>query len=260
METITDWGDAMLTSLTGGLAMMFAAIPKLIGFALILVIGWVVSGVIAKLAATVLRKIRTDELAERAGLADFIQKMGMKSDTSGFLAGIVKWFMRLIVLIVAFDALGLPAVSDVIRQVLLWLPNLAVGIAVLIVGGLAAKAFSRVLKGSMEKAGIGNPQTMAAIASVAIWAFAIIIAANQIGVAQTLVNTLFMGAVAMLALALGLAFGLGGKDTAGQIVNGWYADMREAKPKIAQAANDATRTTNDDAEDTARAVRASKLM
>ena len=84
---------------------------------------------------------------------------------------------------------------------------------------------------------------MASIATVAIWAFAIIIAANQIGIAQTLVNTLFMGTVAMLVLALGLAFGLGGRDTAGQIVQSWYESLQANKPKLERAANETAQTT-----------------
>ena len=248
LTTVSDWGQALMTSLAASLAIMFSAIPKIIGFALILAVGWFVAGLVAKLAAAVLRKIKVDELAERAGFADFIQKMGVKCDAAGFLAGIAKWFMRLVVLVVAFDALGLPAVSDVLRSVLLWLPNLAVAIAVLIIGGLAAKAVSKLLKGSLAKAGIGNPEVMAAIASVAVWAFAIIIAANQIGIAQTLVNTLFMGTVAMLVLALGLAFGLGAKDTAGQIVAGWYESLQDAKPKLAQAGSEAAKQSKDAAQ------------
>ena len=248
LATVTDWGQALMTSLAASLAIMFSAIPKIIGFALILAVGWFVSGLVAKLAAAVLRRIKFDELAARAGLADFIQRMGVKCDAAGFMAGIAKWFMRLVVLVVAFDALGLPAVSDVLRSVLLWLPNLAVALAVLIVGGLAAKAVSRLLKGSLAKAGIGNPDVMAAIASVTIWAFAIIVAANQIGIAQTLVNTLFMGTVAMLVLALGLSFGLGAKDTAGEIVRSWYDSVREAKPKIEQAGSEVAKQYNEAAQ------------
>ena len=123
LNTVTDWGEAILTSLTAALAAIFAAIPKIIGFALILAIGWFVAGLIAKVAASLLRKIRVNELSERAGFSDFIQKMGLRCDAAGFLANLAKWFMRLVVLVVAFDALGLPAVSDVLRQVLLWLPE-----------------------------------------------------------------------------------------------------------------------------------------
>jgi hypothetical protein len=74
-----------------------------------------------------------------------------------------------------------------------------------------------------------------------VWGFAIVVAANQVGIAATLVNTLFMGFVGALALALGLAFGLGGRDTASEIVRNWYQASREAAPKVQQAADVAQR-------------------
>ncbi|HWI35273.1 MAG TPA: hypothetical protein VNU64_02370, partial [Burkholderiales bacterium] len=73
------------------------------------------------------------------------------------------------------------------------------------------------------------------IGRVSVWIFAIIVAVNQIGIAQTLLNTLFMGAVALVTIALGLAFGLGGRDLAGKLLNKWYEEGREQAPKIAEA-------------------------
>ena len=95
------------------------------------------------------------------------------------------------------------------------------------------------MRGATAQAQLGNPNTLATITRVAIWAFAIVIAANQVGVASTLVNTLFMGTVGALALAFGLAFGLGGRDTAGKIVQGWYEHGREAAPRLREAAANA---------------------
>lgn len=142
-------------------------------------------------------------------------------------------------LVVAFDALGLPAVSHVLRQLLLWLPNVAVALVVLVVGGLAAKAIGNLVRGAMAKADLGNPDFISMVARTAIWAFAIIVAANQIGIADELVNTLFMGTVAMLALALGLSFGLGGRDTASEIVSRWYSKAKENRGRVARAGSEA---------------------
>lgn len=237
---VQNWGDAFLASMTGALAVFMAAIPKVIAFILILVIGWFIASLIAKGVAALLRTVKFNELAQRAGIAGFIQSMGVDTDASGFLADIGKWFIRLITLVVAFDALGLPAVSDFLRQVLLWIPNLVVALVVLVIGGLAAKALAAFVKGTAEKAGLGNPEVLATIASVGVWAFAIITAVNQIGVGVTLINTLFMATVGALALAMGLAFGLGGKETAGKMVEEWYSKGKEAAPKIA-AAGDAAK-------------------
>ncbi len=239
VSTIDDWGSAMMTSLTGAMVMFFSAIPRVIGFLLILLIGWFVASLIGKLISALLHAVQFNSLATRAGFTDFVRKMGVKADASDFLAEICKWFVRLIVLVVAFDALGLPAVSDVLRQLLLWLPNLVVAMVVLIIGGLVAKAASSLVRGATSEAGFDNPERLAKIAGGAVWAFAIVIAVNQIGIAATLINTLFMGFIGAIALALGLAFGLGGRETAAEIVRNWYVQGQQAAPKVARAADSA---------------------
>jgi hypothetical protein len=232
---IRDWGEAVMTSTTGALVMFLAAIPKIIGFVIILVVGWIIAGLVAKALAAILRKVNFNELSQRSGFSGFIDQMGVRCDSSGVIAETVKWFVRLLTLIVAFDALGLPAVSGVLHQLLLWLPNLIVALVILVIAGLAANALANLVRGATGKAGFSNPDFVANVARVAVWGFGIIVAVNQIGVAETLVNTLFMGFVGALALALGLSFGLGGRDTAGEIVREWYQQGKESAPKIAEA-------------------------
>src|SRR6187455_2683053 len=120
-SVITDWGAAVMTSLTAALSLFLAAIPRVIGFLVILVIGWLIAGVLAATVAALLRAVRFNDLAQRSGLAGFVHNMGVRTDPAGVLADIVKWFVRLIVLVVAFDALGLPAVSSILQQFLLWI-------------------------------------------------------------------------------------------------------------------------------------------
>jgi hypothetical protein len=241
MTPITDWGTALVTSAAAALVILLEAIPRIIGFLIILLIGWFIASALAGAVAALLRAVRFNELARRSGLADMIQQMGMHTDASGAIATVAKWFVRLIVLVVAFDALGLPAVSQVLQSLLLWLPNLVVAIVVLVIGGLAANALAGLVRGATAEAGFGNAELLASIARVAVWAFAIVVAVNQLGIARELVNTLFMATVGAVALAAGLAFGLGGRDTAGQIVAGWYASSRRAAPKLERAADAAGR-------------------
>src|SRR5438874_1109863 len=182
---VTSWGEALLTSLAAALAIFLGAIPKVIGFLVILIIGWIVASALAGAVAALLRAVKFNDLAERSGLAGFVQKMGLHTDSAGVIALIAKWFVRLIVLVVAFDALGLPAVSQVLQQLLLWLPNLVVALVVLVIGGLAATALSDLVRGSTTRAGLSNPNLLASIARIAVWSFALIVAVNQIGIAQT---------------------------------------------------------------------------
>ena len=238
---IDSWAEAIRVAVADALGLFLGAIPKVLGFLIILIIGWLIAGAISGLVARVLREVKFNELAEKSGLDGFVKNMGVQTDASGFIAQVVKWFIRLIVLVVAFDALGLPAVSQVLQNLLLWLPNLIVALVILVIAGLAANALAGLVRGAAAEADLGNPDLLATIAKGAVWAFAIIAAVNQIGIADTLVNTLFMGLVAALALALGLSFGLGGRDTAAQIVQRWYEKGQQMGPRLQQAADAAQR-------------------
>jgi small-conductance mechanosensitive channel len=194
-----------------------------------------VSTILARAVTGLLRAIRFDELARKSGLADFLTKMGTGTDSAGVVAGLVKWLVRIVVLLVAFDVLGLPAVSDVMRQLLLWLPNLVVAIFVLFIGGIAARALGNIVRGATAESGFSNPETLANVVRTTVWAFAIVVAINQLGIATNLINTLFTGFVGALAVALGLAFGLGGRDLASRTLENWYDQAQEAKPSRRKA-------------------------
>jgi len=233
---VRDTGDALKASLTGALNTFFSAIPRVIGFLVVLIVGWIIASLLARGVQALLHAVRFNDLARRSGFADFVHKMGVKDDSSAVIAAIVKWFVRLITLVVAFDTLGLPAVSNVLQQLLLWLPNLVVALVVLVIGGLAAKALSQLVRGATAEAGFTNPDLLASVTRVAVWGFTIVVAVNQLGIATTLINTLLVGLVGGLALAFGLAFGLGGRDRAAQILDRAGRNLEQAGPRLERAA------------------------
>jgi hypothetical protein len=234
---VRDAGDAFRASLAGALNTFLSAIPRIIGFAVVLIVGWIISSLLARGVEALLRAVRFNELARRSGFADFVQKMGVRDDSAGVIASIAKWCVRLITLVVAFDTLGLPAVSNVLNQLLLWLPNLIVALVVLVIGGLAANALSRLVRGATAEAGFSNPETMETVTRVAVWGFAIVVAITQLGIATTLINTILIGLIGGMALAFGLAFGLGGRDRAAQILDTIGRRAQGAGPKLERAAN-----------------------
>jgi hypothetical protein len=225
-------GASIKTSLGQAIAATLAWLPRLIAFVLILLIGWIVSSLLARVVGTVLRTIKFNDLMARIGVAGFVARMRGGLDASGLVAGAVKWLVRFIVLLVAFDALGLPAISDVLRQFLIWLPNLVVAIAVLVLAGIGARALGDIVRGTTSEAGFKNPDTLANVAKTAVWIFAVVIAVNQVGIGEMLVNTLFTGAVAALTLAAGLAFGLGGRDLAARKLSDWYDEGSNSTQKL----------------------------
>jgi hypothetical protein len=236
LAQVRDVGDAFRASLTSAFAVLMSAIPRILGFLLVLVAGWFISSLIARGVQALLRAIRFNELAQRAGIEDFVRNMGVRTDSAGVIADVAKWFVRLIALVVAFDALGLPAVSDVLRQLLLWLPNLVVALVVLVVGGIAARALGNLVRGATAEAGFRNPDLFAAVARIAVLGFTIVVAVNQLGIATVLINTLLIGVVAAFAIATGLAFGLGGRDKAAQLLDSVSLEAQGAAPKLERAA------------------------
>jgi hypothetical protein len=238
---VQDTGDAFRASLAGALNTFLSAIPRIIGFAVVLIVGWIISSLLARGVEALLHAVRFNDLARRSGFADFVQKMGVKDDSAGVIASIVKWFVRLITLVVAFDTLGLPAVSSVLQQLLLWLPNLVVALVVLVIGGLAANALSGLVRGASAEAGFTNPNMLATVTRVAVWGFTIVVAINQLGIATTLINTVMIGLVGAFTIAFGLAFGLGGRERAAQIIDRLGRSAEQAKPKLERAAEAASR-------------------
>ena len=227
--------ETLLQSFRDATSMILSAIPRILGFIVIVAIGWFVSSLLASGVTKLLRAIRFDELMQRSGIGDFMNKMGTGLDSAAIISGLVKWIVRIVVLLVAFDVLGLPAVSDVMRQFLLWLPNLVVAIFVLFIGGIAARALGNIVRGATAEAGFANPETLANVVRTTVWAFAIVVAINQLGIATNLITTLFTGFVAALAIALGLAFGLGGRDLASRTLENWYDQAQEARPSRRRA-------------------------
>jgi mechanosensitive ion channel-like protein len=231
VSTQPSFTETLIGSFRDAASMILGAIPRILGFIVIVAIGWFISSILARGVGGLLRAIRFDELMQRSGIGDFLNKMGTGKDPAGMIASLVKWIVRVVVLLVAFDVLGLPAISDVMRQLLLWLPNLVVAIFVLFIGGIAARALGNIVRGATAEAGFANPETLSNVTKTTVWAFAIVVAVNQLGIATNLITTLFTGFVAALAIALGLAFGLGGRDLASRTLENWYDQAQEVKPR-----------------------------
>lgn len=234
LTTVSDWGQAFLTAIANAFSKLFGFLPDLIGALLILWIGWIVAGFLAKLVASVLRKIRFNEAADKAGLSRFVQAAGVRKDASGVMGEIVKWFFRVIALVAAFSVLQLPALTAALTGILNFIPNLFIALVIILVGGLLANFVSDFVRGAATSGGFGNANLVANIARYAILYVAVIAALGQIGIAETVINTIFIGTVAALALGIGLAFGLGGRETASRIWENTYNSAQQNLPKLSE--------------------------
>jgi hypothetical protein len=210
-----------------------------IGALLIILIGWIVAGALARITTEVLKRAGADRLfAEHGGEVYGSQSQRVKPS---IVAGeLVKWLIRIIFLVAAANVLGMTQVSQLLNQILLWIPNLIVAAVILLLAPLLARFVRRAIDVGAGEMGFTNAPLLGRIAEIAIIAFAVVIAIDQLGIAATLVNTLFIGLVGALALAFGLAFGLGGREVAAEITQSWYESSQATAARVRAKADQAT--------------------
>jgi len=211
MENI---GVSIVNALNDAVKLILTFIPRLVGFIVILVVGLIIAALVEKGLTFILRKVGFDRMANRIGLTRLEQRMNVRLDPAGVLGKIVYWFVLLIFLIPAADALGVPAVSNILNSLVNYIPNVFVAILVLFLGSLAGAFVADIVRGVVATAKIGSPNVFAAISRWAIIGFAALIALEQLQIAPSLINELFAGVVFAVAIAFALAFGLGGQDAA----------------------------------------------
>ncbi len=236
-EPISDWGDAIFVSLSNALNGFLSAIPLIVGALIILAIGWIISSVLARVVRELLVRAGADRLfAEHGG--EVYGKQSRQIKPSVVASEIVKWIIRFVFLVAAANVLGMPQVSLLLNQVLLWIPNLLVAAVILLVAPLIGRFLRGLIEVGAGNMGFTNAPLLGRIAEMAVVAFAVLIAIDQIGIAADLLNILFTGLVGALALAFGLAFGLGGRDVAARITESWYAGTQAAAEKVRAAADE----------------------
>ena len=234
---IQDWGTAIFNAFANAVNLILTFIPRLIGFLVILIVGLIIAALVAKAVTFLLRKVGFDRMSDRIGLTRFEQRMGVRMDTAGVLGKIVYWFIVLIFLVPAADALGVPAVSNVLNELVAYIPNVFVAILVLFLGALAATVVADLVRGAVASANIGNPNLFAGIARWAIIGFAALVALEQLKITPDLINELFGAVVLALAIAFGLAFGLGGQEAARRWLARGESTMSDATSQISTQQN-----------------------
>lgn len=217
---INNVADALRLAFANALSTFFTFIPRLIGAAIVLVIGLVVGRLVGGLVARALRAVKFDQIADRAGIDDFLRSGGVRMDPAGVVGQIVKWFIYLVFFQVAAETLGLPQVTALLNQVLAFLPRIVVALAILLVGALVGNLLATVVRGSVGATRLGDPTLLGNLARYGVIAFAIVAALSQLEIAPEIVNVLWTALIGGFALALALAFGLGLRDAAGSVGTG----------------------------------------
>ncbi|MCF7831791.1 MAG: hypothetical protein K9M36_02830 [Candidatus Pacebacteria bacterium] len=197
-----------------------AFLPKLIIAIIIFIVGWLIGALVEKGVARLIESIKLDNLLRQAGFEATLQSAGFKLNSGAFLGGLVKWFFVIVFLVAALDVVGLSQVNIFLSGVVLvYLPKVIVASLILLVASILAHAVAKGVEGGAKAMHVVSARFLGMIAKWAIWVFAIIFALAELGIAAQFLAILFTGIVAMLALAGGLAFGLGGKEHATHLLN-----------------------------------------
>jgi len=224
---VQDWSIITLEALQSAWRGFLMFLPRLAGAIVVLVIGWFLAVGLGKLIAEILRQLKFDRIFERAGWKEALQKAEVKVNPSEFIGAICKWILIIVFLLASVEILGFVQFADFLKGVVAWLPNLIVASAIFVVTVILTDILEKVLKASVKKIGVDYAGFLGVAVRWAIYIFATLAILLQLGVTPTIIDTFIKGFVGMIALAFGLAFGLGGKDAASQFIG-------EVKEKISE--------------------------
>ncbi len=216
------WSEVLSQSFQSLWIGVMGFVPNLIIAIIIFIIGWVVGALFGRIIAQIIRSLGIDKILRSAGVEKTLNKAGFRLDAGKFIGVLVKWFIIVVFAVAAFDVLGLDQVNQFLQQVvLLYLPRVIAAAAILLIAAIVADATEHVVKGSAKAVGVKKAHYgfLGTVTRWSIWVFAALMALYQLGVAAAFVQTLFTGLVVAMALALGLAFGLGGKNAASDMID-----------------------------------------
>lgn len=220
------WGDVIVESLQKVWMSVANVVPLVIGALIVFILGWVAAVAIGKLVEQIIKGIKLDHLLTKLSIQKVWERAGWKTNSGAFLGGLVRWFLIIVFLLASVNILGLTQVSDFLKQVVLYIPNIVVAVFILVIAAVLADVVEKLVRGSVEAAGYKGA-VMGVVSRWAIWIFAFVAALMQLGIAVALVQTLVTGLVAVLVLSFGLAFGLGGRDAAADFIHKMRSDLRK---------------------------------
>jgi hypothetical protein len=210
------WSETLATAFQNLWNGVIGFIPNVIVSIIIFIVGWVVGVTLEKWVDQLVKATKLDKALHTLGIEDLVEKAGYRLNSGAFLGALVKWFVIVAFLVATFDVLGLSQANEFLRSVLSYIPNVIVAVLILIVASVLSDAIKGVVTASAKAANVASHALLGEIAKWAIWIFAFFAAVDQLGIAQGFFQVIFTGLIAMLAIAGGIAFGLGGKDMAGR--------------------------------------------
>ncbi len=216
---IQDWASLVVGSLQNLWVGFLSTLASIVGALIVLIIGLIVAAGIASLVEKIVNLVKLDKLLVNMGLQEYFDRAGLRLNSGKFFHRIVYWFLVVVFLLAATDILGFYSLSSFLRDVLLYVPNVIVAVLIMLAALVIGHFLKNAVTVSVKGARLHGAGFLGSLTWWAVVVFGFLAALSQLGIAVVIVNALVTGFIAMLALAFGLAFGLGGKDQAAQVLS-----------------------------------------
>lgn len=217
--THIDWSLVIIQPFLQGLV---AFVINLLLAIIVFIIGYLISVGIGKLVAEILKSVKFNKLFEKEGWKTALQRARIDVDPSGFIGAIFKWVFVIVSLLIAVDILNLTQFANFLTNVLNYLPSVVGAALILVVAVIISDVVEKLVRVSVERMKVGYGYLATSVVKWSIWIFTIFLILDQLlpnnDLIVALYSSLVYGIVGALALGLGLAIGLGGKDVAAEIL------------------------------------------
>jgi len=214
--------DIMLEPVRAFLVQLGEFLPKLALAIGVLIAGWLLAKFTRFAIVKALRAVNFNVLTERAGLDGFLQQGGVESDTTGIFGFMVYWLVILAALIIGFNSMGLTYITGLLGEVVRFVPNLVVALLILAFGAYFARFVGNAVMTYCRNISIQDADVLGKLAQYGIMTFVVLIALDQVNVGGDIVRQSFLIILAGVVFAMALAFGLGGKDAAAELIDRWW--------------------------------------
>src|SRR5215208_5411712 len=217
-------------SLQRGLDNLIGFLPNLIGFLIILAIGYIVARVIKGIVTKVLEKVGTDRALHTGSTGEYVNRVAPGFRPSSTIGTIVFWFLFLGAVAIAVSQLGIPALDNFVEAIGAYIPNIIAAVLIFVIAGVVAAAVGALVARTMGDTPTGK--VVGAVVPVLVMAIATFMILNQLQIATEIVTITYAALIGGVFLAMALAFGLGGRDVAGRMLADAYEQGQEQRGRV----------------------------
>ena len=216
--TAQNWTETTVNSLQRLWINVINFLPSLIGALIVLIVGLIIAAIVKAIVQKVIDAIKLDVLLRRIGLGPHFERGGLQVNAGKFLGLLVYWFLVIVFVLAATDILQLWGLSSFLQSVVAYLPQIIVAVLIMLAAVELANFLRSLVRASVSSAKLHGSKFLGSLTWWVVIIFGFLAALIQLGIAVVIINTLVTGLIAMLALAGGIAFGLGGKDYASHLL------------------------------------------